>query len=319
MQLPAPPAADGPSRALRRLAWGLAWLAASGVLLVFLRTLDLHAVLQPLAHAQRGWLVLAVLANFAVLPLLTTECALLASRDRPIGWGRLWECFSLAVAGMNTLPFGGGHALAVGLLATRGGLALDGALALMALEQFCEGVAKFALLLLALAVLPLPAELQRSTWFLGTVLFAGGAALLWLARRTPPGTAPTGWRARWSRHLTVLGHPRKLVSALALALAGKLVQLAAVFAVQRSLGVDLPLATLPLLLAAVTFATMISVAPGNLVVYEAAAFGAYRWLGVPAPEAAALALVQHACFLGPMIVPGYALTAWRGLRPAQKT
>ena len=86
---------------------------------------------------------------------------------------------------------------------------------------------------------------------------------------------------------------------------------------ERSLGVALPVSTLPLVLAAVGFATMLSVAPANLGIFEAAAFTAYRWLGVPPAEAMALAVVQHACFLLAMVGPGYALTLWRAIWPAR--
>lgn len=301
-----PPA---PSR--RRWIWWLAWAVATVALLAFARTLDLRAIVAPLAHARPGWLIAAVLANFAVLPLLTEQWSRLLPAARPVRWSILWECVTLAVAGMNTLPFGGGHALGVGLIATRAGTGMEGALSLMALEQLCEGVAKFALVMLALAGAPLPVGLQRASWVLGAGLLAGSVALLWLLRRTRVGSPPNGWRTRWAAHFESIRKPGVLLGALALGLAMKLTLLAGIYAVQRSLGVDLPCSSLALVLAAVSFATMISVAPGNLVVYEAAAFGAYRWLGVPAAEAMALALVQHACFLAAMIIPGYALTAWR--------
>jgi uncharacterized membrane protein YbhN (UPF0104 family) len=312
MQLPRSPA-GGRNPVQSRVAWWLAWAAATAGLLLFARTLDLRAVLAPLRTAHPGWLAAAMLANFAMLPLLTEQWWRLLPAGRPVRRRVLGECVALALAGMNTLPFGGGHALGVGLLATRAGLGLDGALSLMALEQLCEGLAKISLLLLALAVAPLPVALQRAAWLLGAILLAGSAALLWLTRRPTPGGRLAGWRARWTHHLEVVNRPGTLLAALALGALLKTVQLAAIYAVQRSLSVALPLPTLALVLTAVSFATMVAVAPGNLVVYEAAAFAIYRWLGVPPAEALALALVQHASFLVPMILPGYALTAWRGL------
>ncbi len=313
-----PPSSMGesppPAPNRRRWLWWLAWAAATGALLVFARTLDLRAIVAPLARARPGWLVAAVLAHFAVLPLLTEQWARLLPATRPVRWGLLWECVTLAVAGMNTLPFGGGHALGVGLLATRAGLGMEGALSLMALEQLCEGVAKFSLVMLALAGAPLPVGLQRAAWILGAGLLVGSIALLWLVRRSSNGSPTNNWRTRWALHFESIKRPRVLLSALALGLTMKLMLLVGIYAVQRSLGVDLPCSSLAFVLAAVSFATMVSVAPGNLVVYEAAAFGAYRWLGVPAAEAMALALVQHACFLIAMIVPGYALTAWRMIK-----
>jgi uncharacterized membrane protein YbhN (UPF0104 family) len=279
--------------------------------LVALRRLDVSTLGAQLAGARPGWLALAVLANAAVLPLLAAQWRRLLPAGRTVRRGVLGECVALAFAGMNTLPFGGGHALAVGLLATRAGLGLDGALSLLALEQLCEGAAKLALLGLVFAVGPCPAELRPVGWILGATLPIGFGGLYWLARRPAPGGASGGWRGRWGRHLEVVARPRAWLGALALGGAAKLAQLAALYAVQRSLGLDLPLATLPVVLATVSFATMVSVAPGNLVVFEAAAFAAYRWLGVAPASALALALVQHACFLAAMIVPGYALTVWR--------
>lgn len=301
----------------RRWTWWLGLAVATGCVSVLLRTFDSRAVFGLIGQAKPGWLAAAVLANLAVLPLLTEQCARLVPAGRAVRRGALWDCLVLAVAGMNTLPFGGGHALGVGLLATRGGLGLDGALSLLALEQLCEGFAKFALLLLALAAAPLPESLRRAAWILGAVLLAGAGALFWLARRPAAGAAMDGWRARWMHHFEALASARVFAGALGLGLAMKLAQLGAIYAVERSLGVELPLSTLALVLAAVSFATMLSVAPANLGIFEAAAFAAYRWLGVPPAEAMALAIVQHTCFLLAMVGPGYALTLWRAIWPAR--
>lgn len=308
----APPA---PPR--RRWTWWLGLAVATGCVMGLLRTFDTRAVPALVGRAKTGWLAAALLANFAVLPLLTEQWSRLLPARRTMRWSAMWECVVLAVAGMNTMPFGGGHALGVGLLATRGGLGLDGALSLLALEQLAEGFAKLAVLLLALAAAPLPGSLRQAAWILGVVLLAGSGAAIWLARRPATGAPAGGWRSRWAQHLEALGSARVLVGALALGLAMKLAQLGAIYAVERSLGVELPISTLALVLAAVSFATMLSVAPANLGIFEAAAFAAYRWLDVPPAEAMALAIVQHACFLVPMVGPGYALMAWRAIFPAR--
>jgi uncharacterized membrane protein YbhN (UPF0104 family) len=67
-------------------------------------------------------------------------------------------------------------------------------------------------------------------------------------------------------------------------------------------------------LAAVTFATLVSLAPSDLGIYEASAFAAYRLLGVPPAEALALGLLHHACFLVPLVGTGYVLTGWQAMR-----
>ncbi|HVS51218.1 MAG TPA: lysylphosphatidylglycerol synthase transmembrane domain-containing protein [Opitutaceae bacterium] len=316
----APPKAVGGALVPRpgrraRWVWLAAWIALTA-LVVYLRPFDFRAVGRGLATAQPGWVLLAAIANLCVVPLLATLWSQLLPAARSVRWRVLGECAALAFAGMNTLPLAGGQALAVGLLATRASLGLDGSLSLMALEQLCEGGAKLGLLLLALAVAPLSENWRRTAWWLGAGLVAAAAALMWLARAAPE-NRPGGWRARWSRHLDVLRRPRIFLGAFALALAMKVVELVAIYAVQRALGMELPLASVAVVLAAVAFATLVSIAPGNLGVYEAAAFAAYRWFGVPTDQALALALVHHACFLAPMLVPGYALMAWRALAPAK--
>lgn len=314
---PGASAAAGVNRAAtgwpwKRVAWLVGFVAAAGVLF-FVRPIDVRAVSRQLSLAHPAWIVAAVLANLLSLVLMAVQWGVFVPRPRRIPWTMLWECASLGMAAMNTLPFGGGHALAIGWLASRGGLGMEGALSLMGLEQLCEAAAKVGVLLLALAFAPLPAQLQQAAWVLGGILLAGSAVLVWLVRHPAPFRRGSDGLARWISHLAVARDPRVLPSALALSVGMKAAQMAGLYAVERSLGVELPLGTLPLLLCAVTIATMVSVAPGNLVVYEAAAYSAFRWLGVPEDQAVALALVQHACFLAPMALPGYGLMLWRAI------
>jgi uncharacterized membrane protein YbhN (UPF0104 family) len=195
---------------------------------------------------------------------------------------------------------------------------LEGGVSLMALEQLCEAFTKAALLGVTLVAAPLPPEWRTGTWTLAAALLAGALAAVILAQRAAYVSPPVGtWRYRWAHHLEALRSPRTLIVALALGVAMKVAQVAAIYAVQRSLGVVLPISTLPLILTAVSVATLVSVSPGNLGVYEAAAFAAYRWVGVPAEQALALGLVQHACYLLPTVGTGYAVTVWKMFkRPA---
>ena len=301
----------------RRLLGWLAWVITTVLLIAVLLSFDLRAVGHHLARAQPAWILAAILANFAVLPLLTEQWSRLLPTTRPLPWSVLWRCVTLAVAAMNTLPLGSGHAVGVGLVARQGRTGWPGALSLMALEQVCDAFGKLLLILAALAVVPLPGAWQRVPWILGTALLVGFLALLWMAHHPVVHPPSRGWRARWGRQLEVLKRPRVFLTAVGLSVAIKAAGLLAIFAVQRSLGVDLPFATTPLILGAVTVATLVSLAPSDLGIYEAAAFGAYRLLGVPPGEAVALAVLQHACFLIPSVGTGYAMTAWRSLLPAR--
>ena len=97
----------------------------------------------------------------------------------------------------------------------------------------------------------------------------------------------------------------------------KAAELGGILAVQQSLGLDLPVGTALLVLASVNFATIVSVSPGNLGVFEAASFAAYRLMGVSPEHALTLSLLQHVCYLIPMVGVGYlygGMRVFRGLR-----
>jgi uncharacterized membrane protein YbhN (UPF0104 family) len=211
---------------------------------------------------------------------------------------------------MNTLPFGGGHAVTVGLLAKRVGIGVPAAVSLLALEQLCDGLAKLALLVVALTVAPLP-PLRSGAWLLAGVLAVALLGSLWLARRSSDSQTAHGWRAKWSRHFEVLKRPHVLALANGYSLLIRIVGLVGIYAVQRSLGVDLPLTSTVLVLASVTVGTAVTLAPSDLGVYEASAYAAYRWLGVGSAESAGLALLQHLCFLLPVLATAYGVTFWR--------
>ena len=153
---------------------------------------------------------------------------------------------------------------------------------------------------------------------INSLALSAGAVIVvvavWLSARRPrwrdpergEGSAPPTWRTRWGFHLETVRNPWRFGGACALSLAMKAVAWVGLYAVQRSLGVDLPPAPTALVLAAVTFATMVSVTPGNLGFFELGAVASYQFLGVAAGQAAALALLVHVTFLLPILGAGYA-------------
>jgi len=263
-------------------------------------------------------MLLGVAMNFALLPLMTAQWRLLLPSARRAPWRRLWSCVTLSMASMNTLPFGGGHAVAVGLIATRGISTVSGGASLLALEQVCEALAKLALLVFVLWAARLPAPLWRAGW-LSLAVVAVAVAMVVLMRRKRSRSGTPAWWHSWTQHWETLRRPRPFGVACGLSVAMKLAALIAIDAVQRSLGVNLPWASTALVLAAVTFATMMSVAPGNVGLYELAAIAAYRFIGVPDRLAASLAVLVHLAFLIPIVGTGYGALAakvWRTRRHA---
>lgn len=276
-----------------------ALVALSVVVVLALRTVDWPKTIAALRAAQIGWLVLAVVANAAILPCWALFWRSLRARsEEPVSFARMLEITSVSSALMNTLPFGGGHASAIVLLIKRGNTSRRGALSILALDQLGEGVVKVAVLIVASIVIPLP------TWMravLTTVLLVVGAWFLTLVVIS-----------RMTSELEVLKSVRRSATALACVAAMKVTELVAIMSVQAAYGAHISAAGSVLVLATVILATMLPISPGNLGAYEGSVFLVYRYLGVSPELALSLAIVQHVCFIIPAVGVGYGL-GWRAI------
>lgn len=322
----------------RALLTAGAWLAATALAVVALRALGWRAALDAVRAARPGWVALAVACHASIVALWAWQTSVLWPRGPdapPPRHATAFEVQALTAMATNTVPAFLGQATGVALLAERGGIGTAAALGVFAQHNLVEGVAKVAVLLAAAQVAPLPPALRRAAWAL-TGLVVAMAALLALAasagRAQPgqrvPGAGPglTG-RARalvrrWAHALDALRAPWRLFGALLLALAMKAAEAAGWWAVERALGVRPRPGSPVLALAATNLASAVPATPGNLGVYEGAAYAAYHTLlGVPRETAVALALVGHACYLVPLVGMGWAMLSaqqlgrWRRRRP----
>jgi uncharacterized membrane protein YbhN (UPF0104 family) len=215
----------------------------------------------------------------------------------------------------NSVPFMVGQASGVLLLARYGRIGPASALSVYTMEQVAEGIAKIAVVVGVALFAPLPPWLARGVQGLAVLVSVLGVTFIVLAfrfRHPPSAPRPAGalgrlkrFGAEWAHSLEGLRTPHVFGAALALALGMKTAELGGILAVQHSLGLDLPVGTALLVLASVNFATIVSVSPGNLGVFEAASFAAYRLTGVSPEHALTLSLVQHVCYLIPMLGVGY--------------
>lgn len=291
-------------KGVHRRAWWISIAAAVVSALVLIRTLDLRAVITLLGRSDLKWIVVAIVANFALLPLLTSEWRLLMPRTARASWPRLWQCLTVSMAGMNTLPLGGGHALAVMLLVARKVTTVSGALSLLALEQLCEGAARVGLLFLALEVAPAPPVMARAAWALAAGVILAILALRFLIRDSRPESAWTRLRKTLAPHLEVLHRPEAFLAGVLFSVAAKACGLVAVVAIQRSLGVEIGWSGAIMVFTAITLGTGIALSPGNVGTYEVVVITACRWLGLTGPVAGALAVLLHVCFLLPVVGTG---------------
>ena len=289
-------------------------VAVLGILLIVaVRRFDLVHVVATLATARPAWLALAVASYLAILPLWALQWSVLAPRDgRPL-FGRMLGVIAMTSSVLNTTPMLVGEAAAVVFLVTRAGIARASALSMLAMDQLVLGVAKVAVLVLATWLLVLPLWMERGLRALGALVALFLVALLavaWGERAVSRVAQRLPERAGNALHaaaaaLAPLRSPWRGGSALALALLKKLAEILAIVCLQRAFGIDLPLSSAVLVLAALNLATLVPVVPGNVGVYEAVVVLTYGYLGVDAERALGVALAQHACYFVALALPGY--------------
>lgn len=300
------------------------WIALTAALFLALPALPWQRALDQLRRIEPGWIAVAVLAHFAILPLWALEWRLLVPGTISVSFARMFEVVSITASVLNSIPFLAGEASAVALLITRAGLSRGAALSVVAMDQLLVGFAKLSVLALAAAYAPLP------DWLRGGILslVLGVAALLilllslahrWTSIREYLLTKPSAFRLRaarlalWGGHLDVLRDGALMWRVALLALAKKGAELAGIVVLQMAFGLDPSLATAVLVLGALAITTLLPVVPANLAVYEATVFAAYRYVGVSADVAFGIAVVQHLCFLIPVLCTGYIMLTLRQL------
>jgi uncharacterized membrane protein YbhN (UPF0104 family) len=310
-----------------RLLLALAlWAVATALVVVAFRAVGGRAALDAMRAAHAPWLALAVGCHAAVIALWAWQTWLLLPRARRAPYARLLEVQALGAAAANTIPAFLGTATGVALLAEAGGAGMAAALGVYAQHNVAEGAAKLVTLAVAARVAPLPPWMERAVAALAAglgALLVGLALVVWLVRRRPPPSARAGegWRARahrfvaaWAATLDALRTPR-FALAIAVGVAMKAAEAGGWWAVERALGVAPRAGSAVLTLAATNLASAVPLSPGNLGVYEGAAFGVYHGLlGVPRASAVALAVVGHATYLAAFVGLGWAWLTVRQLR-----
>jgi glycosyltransferase 2 family protein len=316
-------AAVPPSQARRWLV--LVWVALTVALAVTAADLPWRLAAQYARRIHPGWLLASIAANAAILPLWAAEWRLLIPTAFRVTFARMLEVVTVSAAVLNSVPFFAGEASAVALLITRGGLARGAALTVLALDQLMVGLAKLALIVAAALFMPIPAGLRAGVLGLAVAVMALLVVLLplahgWASLRDRLLLRPTRVRALMGRvvalgqHLDALRTLDRVWRVLALALAKKMAEVAAIVAMQVAFGLDPSLASALLVAAALAITTLVPVAPANLGVYEGTVYAMYRVVGVQPEVAIGIAIVQHLAFLLPPLACGYLALTLRQAR-----
>jgi uncharacterized protein (TIRG00374 family) len=292
------------------------WLTLTIALAIVVQGLPWRETLEQLRRVHPAWVITAVVANVVILMIWAAEWRILAPVNVRITYARMFEVVSTMAAVLNSIPFFAGEASGVAMLIGRGGLSRGASLSVLAVDQLLSGLVKLVVLAVAALLIPLPDWLRAGilTLVIGVVLML--AAFVPLAHRWGPMRERLLMRetkarkgaallVSWGEHLGILRESHRAARVALLALMKKSIELSAILAIQLAFGLSPSLPAAVLALAAVAIATMMPVAPANLGVYEAMVFAAYRYVGVPEETALGLAVVQHACFLIPMLATGY--------------
>lgn len=305
------------------------WAAVTIAIVIAAPKLPWARAWDEIRSAHLGWLLAATALNFAILPLWAIEWRLLTPRDARPTPATMFGVVAVTSSVLNTIPFFAGEASAVGMLIVRGGLARGAALSVLAMDQLLVGVGKVSVVAAAALIAPLPSWLRSGV----LTLVAGVAALMlavlvlahgWeqtRARLSRFASGPASLLARvlaWGTHFGAMREPAVAARLVALALAKKLAELAAIVAVQGAFGLDPSFSAGILVLAALAVTTLLPVSPANIGVYEATVYSIYRFLGFDAATAFGIALLQHTCFLAAGLVPGYILLTTRQFASARQ-
>ncbi|MBT5469656.1 MAG: flippase-like domain-containing protein [Nitrospina sp.] len=295
----------------------LIWSIAAFCFYEFFKTVDFNRTWREIENADGKWLVMALLFNFSILFVWTTLWSVLVPKNISVSFSKLFQANSFMSTACNTLPFPGGHAVGLVLLARLTKIKHSMALSVLALDQMMEGIVKVVVLTLAASFSPLPEQMQQGIQVFIILIVIFSAAMFYAAHKVP--AAKTGdevisssllarvkeFISQWAAHLETLKDYRIFSLGLILSLAMMGMQALGIWAAQKSLGLELPFWTTILVMAALNLATILPVTPGNFGVYEATAFLIYKFSGLSAEMALSLAFLQHICFLIPMAGTGW--------------
>ena len=280
------------------------WAFAAGLLYLCLQSIDVDRAWIEFTRADPFWLFLAVFFNACILLVWTSLWYLLLPEKLSIPFVRVFQANSFMSTSCNTISFPGGHAVGVMALARRAEVGPSVAMSILVLDQLLgQGILVFVFVIgfFASNIFYLAHKQPRVKEGQGTISFMGKI------RR---------FVSRWSVHLEILRDVRIFSFGLLLALLMMFAQTLGIWAVQKSLGLDLPFWAPILVMGALNLATVLPVTPGNFGIYEGTAFLVYQFYGLSSESALSLALLQHLCFLIPMVGSGYLILLF--LTSAQK-
>jgi len=310
--------------------WLAAWLLLSALAVFAARDIRWAEAASAASDADAAWLILAGVANLAILVLTALVWKVFLPQGNKVPASAMFRVAAISSTVSNSAPLLTGQAVGIRLMATECEVGYPVATSVTLLDQLAEGFAKLTLVV----VLAWGAPVAGAQGAVPTLLALGVPALLlgtyWLAHHAD---AMDGWSESapaWARPglkgLAQLAHgmeairrPRAFALGAMMAVGQKGLEATAIWAVATAFGVTLTPWETVAILSAVSFSTMLTVAPANLGVYEGSVVLVYLALGLERDTALGLALVQHALYLMAVAGPGWLLATTGWLRRPSTT
>ena len=309
-----------PSPKLNKVLLLIAWTFSTYLLFLCFSEIELGQAWDYIKRVHPLWLSLGVAGHFLIFIFWAKQWIIFLPGDASVTFKEMFKVNALMSTAMNILPFPGGHACGVFLLAKEEGINHSTALSVMSLDQLAEGIAKLTVLLIVSWLTPIPPLMKKGILGLIVVIFLFMSLLLYFSFRfnnykkkefsykNKLKERIIDFISRWGQQLEGLRNFQTFFHGVILAYGMKLVEALAIWAIQKGFGLDLPIWSVLLILSALNLTTIVPLAPGNFGVYEATVFFIYQYLGIEPEQAIALALTQHLCFLLPLAGTGYLYT-----------
>lgn len=289
------------------------WLVATTLVVLAFRAIGWRETVAALRRADARWLFAAFLANLGIVALWAWQSLVFLPDGRQVPYARMFEVTALTATATNTAPAAFGEAAGIAALAERAGVGAAIALSVFAQHHLVEGYAKLGEIVLASRFAPLPPWVRQSLGALAALVVAGTIALIVLARR--PDRGPTFIR-RWATSLVAMRSPSRFALGLAIAVGMKGAEALGWLAMQHAFGLSLGAGVPILALTAVNLASVLSATPGNIGLYEAAAYFVYSRQGVPHDLALAIGVTGHLCYLAALAGTGWVMLSGRAVAGA---
>ena len=294
---------DTPTRHLgwRRvgaLARLVALLVAVAAVIAIGRGVDRRAFLASLLAAAPGYLVLALGLEVARLIARAVIWRVSLHVEPPVPFGKLVRYTMAATSASMFTPARAGEALRPWLLRQEHQIPFHQSIGVALGEKVLDGLSLLVLVIpLPWLVPALPAWAARTIQGLAVVTVPGLALSWWIARRR----SDPGKIALFFGQIRILREPRTLALAFVACFAGWCLDLTALYATMRAVGLRPGAGAAAFVLLVINVALLVPATPGNLGALEAAAVLAMQILDIDRAAAVAVGVLYHAVQLVPLV------------------